>query len=188
MGARKSLLIGVALIAAGAATPGCATKKYAREQAGIVNARVDTVEPRVAAVEGTARDALDRATAAGKLAEGKFLYQMVLQDDAVKFALNKAELSPEGEARLAAFVEKLKAENRNVYVEIQGHTDASGAPDYNTRLGESRAEVVRRYLNGHGVALNRLSTISYGEESPVAPNETPDGRAQNRRVVLVVMS
>jgi peptidoglycan-associated lipoprotein len=76
MGARKSLLIGVALIAAGAATTGCATKKYAREQAGIVNARVDTVEPRVAAVEGTARDALDRATAAGKLAEGKFLYQM----------------------------------------------------------------------------------------------------------------
>lgn len=188
MGARKSLLLGVALIAAGAATAGCATKKYAREQAGIVNARVDTVEPRVAAVEGTARDALDRATAAGKLAEGKFLYQMVLQDDAVKFALNKAELSPEGEARLAAFVEKLKAENRNVYVEIQGHTDASGAPDYNNKLGESRAEAVRRYLNVHGVALNRLSTISYGEESPVAPNETPDGRAQNRRVVLVVMS
>lgn len=188
MGARKSLLLGVALIAAGAATTGCATKKYAREQAGIVNARVDTVEPRVAAVEGTARDALDRATAAGKLAEGKFLYQMVLQDDAVKFALNKAELSPEGEARLAAFVEKLKAENRNVYVEIQGHTDASGAPDYNNKLGESRAEAVRRYLNVHGVALNRLSTISYGEESPVAPNETPDGRAQNRRVVLVVMS
>ncbi len=188
MGARKSLLLGVALIAAGAATTGCATKKYAREQAGIVNARVDTVEPRVAAVEGTARDALERATAAGKLAEGKFLYQMVLQDDAVKFALNKAELSPEGEARLAAFVEKLKAENRNVYVEIQGHTDASGAPDYNNKLGESRAEAVRRYLNVHGVALNRLSTISYGEESPVAPNETPDGRAQNRRVVLVVMS
>ena len=91
MGARKSLLLGVALIAMGAATTGCATKKYAREQAGIVNARVDQVEPRVAAVEGTARDALDRATAAGKLAEGKFLYEVVLQDDAVKFALDAVE-------------------------------------------------------------------------------------------------
>ena len=188
MGARKSVLLGVALVAAGLATTGCATKKYAREQAGIVNARVDQVEPRVTAVEGTAKDALDRATAAGKLAEGKFLYQMVLQDDAVKFALDKAELSPEAESRLAAFVEKLKTENRNVYVEIQGHTDATGAADYNNKLGESRAEVVRRYLNGHGVALNRMSTISYGEDSPVAPNETQEGRAQNRRVVLVVMS
>src|SRR5688572_10555355 len=126
MGARKSLLLGVALIAAGAATTGCATKKYAREQAAVVDGRVTTVETRVVAVEGTAKDALDRATAAGKLAEGKFLYQMVLQDDAVKFALDKAELSPEAEQRLAAFVEKLKAENKNVYVEIQGHTDASG--------------------------------------------------------------
>ena len=188
MGARKSLLLGVVLIAAGAATTGCATKKYAREQAAVVDGRVTTVETRVVAVEGTPKDALDRATAAGKLAEGKFLYQMVLQDDAVKFDLDKADLSPEAESRLAAFVEKLKAENRNVYVEIQGHTDATGAPDYNEKLGESRAEVVRRYLNGHGVALNRLSTISYGEASPVAPNESPDGRAQNRRVVLVVMS
>lgn len=188
MGARKSLLLGVALLAAGAATTGCATKKYAREQAGIVNARVDTVEPRVTAVEGTAKDALDRAVAAGKLAEGKFLYQMVLQDDAVKFALDKAELTPEASSRLDAFVEKLKGENKNVYVEIQGHTDASGAPDYNEKLGESRAEAVRRYLNGHGVALNRMNTISYGEDSPVAPNETKEGRAQNRRVVLVVMS
>ena len=188
MGARRSVLLGVALIAGSVAVTGCATKKYAREQAAVVDGRVTTVETRVVAVEGTAKDALDRATAAGKLAEGKFRYQMVLQDDAVKFALNRAELSPEAEARLNAFVEKLKTENRNVYVEIQGHTDATGAPDYNEKLGESRAEVVRRYLNGHGVALNRLSTISYGEASPVAPNESPDGRAQNRRVVLVVMS
>jgi outer membrane protein OmpA-like peptidoglycan-associated protein len=188
VGARRGVLLAVALVAGSVAISGCATKKYAREQAAVVGGRVDTVETRVVAVEGTAKDALDRAVAAGKLAEGKFLYQMVLQDDAVKFALNKAELSPEGTARLDAFVEKLKSENKNVYVEIQGHTDASGAAPYNEKLGESRAEVVRRYLNGHGVALNRMNTISYGEQSPVAPNETPDGRAANRRVVLVVMS
>ena len=188
MGARRSVLLGVSLIAASVATTGCATKKFVREQASIVGARVDTVDTRVTSVEGTAKDALDRATAAGKLAEGKFLYSMVLQDDAVKFALNRAELSPEAEQRLNTFVEKLKAENRNVYVEVQGHTDASGPPEYNEKLGESRAEVVRRFLNGHGVALNRINTISYGEDSPVAPNETNEGRAANRRVVLIVMS
>ena len=160
MGARKGVLLAAALIAGSVAVSGCATKKYAREQAAVVGGRVDTVETRVVAVEGTAKDALDRATAAGELAEGKFLYQMVLEDDAVKFALNKAEISPEGASRLDAFVEKLKAENHNVYVEIQGHTDASGAAPYNEKLGESRAEVVRRYLNGHGVALNRMNTIS----------------------------
>ena len=188
MGARKSLLLGVALIAMGAATTGCATKKYAREQAGIVNARVDAVEPRVTAVEGTARDALDRATAAGKLAEGKFLFTEVLSDDSMKFPVNEATLTPEAQARLDAFVEKLKAENKNVYVEVQGHTDASGPKDHNYKLGEERAEAVRRYLNQKGVALNRIGAISYGPDSPAADNQSREGRAQNRRVVLVVLS
>ena len=188
MGARRSVLLGVALIAASVATTGCATKKFVREQASIVGARVDTVDTRVTSVEGTAKDALDRATAAGKLAEGKFLYSEVLSDDSMKFALNSADLSPEGQARLDAFIEKLKGDNKNVYVEVQGHTDASGDKAYNEHLGEERAEAVRRYLNQHGVALNRIGTISYGEESPVAPNDTREGRQANRRVVLIVMS
>jgi outer membrane protein OmpA-like peptidoglycan-associated protein len=174
---------------------GCATKKYVREQAAVVGARVDTVSSRVdatdthvAAVEGTAKDALDRATAAGKLAEGKFLYSEVLTDDSMKFGVNKAELSPEAQARLDAFVEKLKTDNRNVYVEVQGHTDASGSKDYNYKLGEERAEAVRRYLNQHGVALNRIGTISYGPDAPVAPNKDRAGRQANRRVVLIVLA
>ncbi|WP_367273252.1 OmpA family protein [Phenylobacterium sp.] len=167
---------------------GCATKKFVREEVAVVGTRVDTVSGRVTTVEGTAKDALDRATAAGKLAEGKFLFQEVLSDDSMKFAVDKADLSPEGQARLDAFIDKLKTDNRNVYVEVQGHTDATGAKDYNYKLGEERAEAVRRYLNQHGVALNRIGTISYGPDAPVAPNETRDGRQQNRRVVLIVLS
>jgi len=106
----------------------------------------------------------------------------------MKFAVDKADLSPEAQARLDAFVERLKAENKNVYVEVQGHTDATGAKDYNYRLGEERAEAVRRYLNQKGVALNRMSAISYGPDAPVAPNDNRDGRQQNRRVVLIVLS
>jgi peptidoglycan-associated lipoprotein len=167
---------------------GCATKGFVRENVAVVGGRVDTVETRVGAVEGTAKDALDRATAAGKLAEGKFLYSEVLSDDSMKFALNKAELSPEGQARLDAFIEKLKADNRNVYIEVQGHTDATGPKTYNYELGEQRAESVRRYLNQHGVALNRIGTISYGPDAPVAPNQDRAGRQANRRVVLIVLA
>jgi outer membrane protein OmpA-like peptidoglycan-associated protein len=167
---------------------GCATKDFVRQNVAVVGTRVDSVEGRVGAVEGTAKDALDRATAAGKLAEGKFLYSEVLSDDSMKFPLNQAMLSPEVEARLDAFVDKLKTDNRNVYVEVQGHTDATGPKDYNYKLGEERAEAVRRYLNQHGVALNRIGTISYGPDAPVAPNDNKVGRQANRRVVLIVLA
>jgi peptidoglycan-associated lipoprotein len=181
------IVVGAALLGA-VSLGGCATKKFVRQEVAVVGTRVDTVEGRVTAVEGTAKDALDRATAAGKLAEGKFLFSEVLSDDSMKFQVDKADLSPEAMARLDAFIEKLKTDNRNVYIEVQGHTDSTGPKDYNYKLGEERAEAVRRYLNQKGVALNRIGTISYGPDSPMAPNETRDGRQQNRRVVLVVLA
>lgn len=185
--ASSVIVMGAALLGV-VSLGGCATKKFVREEVAVVGTRVDTVTTRVSAVEGTAKDALDRATAAGKLAEGKFLFSEVLSDDSMKFGIDKADLSPEAQARLDAFIEKLKTDNRNVYIEVQGHTDATGAKDYNYRLGEERAEAVRRYLNQHGVALNRIGTISYGPDAPAAPNESRDGRQQNRRVVLVVLA
>ena len=184
----SKMVIAGALIVSVAGLGGCATKKYAREQAAVVGSRVDVVETRVSSVEGTAKDALDRATAAGKLAEGKFLFTEVLSDDSMKFPVDEATLSPEAQARLDAFVEKLKTENKNVYVEVQGHTDATGPKDHNYKLGEERAEAVRRYLNQKGVALNRIGTISYGPDSPTADNQSREGRQENRRVVLVVLS
>jgi len=113
---------------------------------------------------------------------------MVLSDDSVKFRPDSSKLSPEAEQRLTEFAEKLKNDNRNVYLEIQGHTDARGPANVNTRLGEERAEAVRLFMNQHGVPLNRMATISYGKADPVADNKTRTGRAQNRRVVMVVMS
>ena len=145
-------------------------------------------QTQLSSLDQTARDALERATAAGKLAEGKFLYSMVLSDDSVKFPVDGTKLSPEAQTRLTDFAEKLKTDNRNVYLEIQGHTDATGNDAINMKLGEERAEAVRLFLNQQGVALNRMSTISYGETAPVADNKTRDGRAQNRRVVVEVLS
>ncbi len=177
--------LGAAAVLAALATTGCATRHFVRDQ---VAAGVAAEDVHVTEVQGTARDALDRANAAHKLAEGKFLYQVVLSDDSVKFPTDVHALSPEAQARLAELSERLKSENHNVYLEIQGHTDAKGGEDYNEKLGEARAEAVRRYLNQQGVALNRMSTISYGKDSPVAPNDTAEGRAQNRRVVIIVLT
>lgn len=183
----SKVLIAGAVVLGIAGLGGCATKGFVRDNVAVVGSRLDGVATHVGAVEGTAKDALDRATAAGKLAEGKFLYSEVLSDDSMKFPLDQATLSPEALARLDAFVEKLKTDNRNVYVEVQGHTDATGPKDHNYRLGEQRAEAVRRYLNQHGVALNRISAISYGPDAPAAPNDSREGRQQNRRVVLIVL-
>jgi outer membrane protein OmpA-like peptidoglycan-associated protein len=177
----KAAVTGGVLFVAAVATSGCATHRFVRDQVAVVDTRVTQVE-------GTAGEALARANAAHKLAEGKFLYQVVLSDDSVKFPVDRHALSPEAEARLSELVERLKTENRNVYLEIQGHTDSTGPEAYNDQLGEARAEAVRKFLSQHGVALNRMATISYGEESPVAPNDTPEGRAQNRRVEIIVLS
>lgn len=199
----KSLAAAALLLAA--TTTGCATKKYVGAQVGEseakTTARIGGVETelektqmkvrehddKIATTSKTAQEALDRAIAAGKLAEGKFLYETVLSDDKVKFSPSKSELSTDAKAALDAFAAQLKGNNKNVFVEIQGHTDNLGSDNYNEKLGEERAQAVRRYLSKQGMPLHRMQVISYGEAEPVADNKTRDGRSQNRRVVLVVL-
>jgi outer membrane protein OmpA-like peptidoglycan-associated protein len=203
--------IAVALAIA-ALMSGCATKEYVNEQIAGVNKRVDgksaelggridqqgqessRLEGRLnqqqTALDGTSRtakEALERANAAGKLAEGKFMYETTLSSQ-VAFEFEGSKLTAAAKEALDAFVAKLKADNKNVYVEIQGHTDNSGSQATNMKLGEARAEAVRRYLaiNG-GIALHRMNAISYGESAPIADNKTRAGRAENRRVTLVVL-
>ena len=184
----------------------CASKPFVTEEVAKSSAasekRINDVESQVEAtqtkvkqhdaklteLDNATRQALERAQQAGKLAEGKFIFSLVLSDDAVKFPVNRHELSTEAKEALDAFAERLKTENKNVYLEIQGHTDATGPDEVNYKLGESRAEAVRRYLNKQGVALNRMSTISYGKAEPVESNKTREGRSKNRRVVVVVLA
>ena len=173
----------------------CATQDYVDKHVAPVQAQVTDIQThqqgqdqQLSQLDQTSRDALQRAEAANKLAEGKFLYSMVLSDDSVKFPTDGSKLSPEAQTRLMDFVSKLKSDNKNVYLEIQGHTDATGPKTLNERLGEERAEAVRLFMNQQGVPLNRMATISYGQDAPVAPNTTREGRAQNRRVVLIVMA
>jgi peptidoglycan-associated lipoprotein len=191
----RPVFFATAMVASAVSLGGCATKDYVNEHVAAVDTKVQATQSQVdqqqthlSQLDQSTKDALDRATAAGKLAEGKFLYSMVLSDDSVKFPVDSSKLSPEAQQRLSDFADKLKTDNRNVYLEIQGHTDAKGPDPLNEQLGEKRAEAVRLFMNQHGVPLNRMATISYGKQDPVADNKTRHGRAENRRVVLVVMA
>ena len=187
---RAILLTAVILSASG-----CATQKYVDENVARLEARLDEQGARldeqnekINILTETSRQALDRATNAGVLAKGKFLYTVVFTNDEINFDTDKSTLSDGTKSRLTRLAGDLKADNRNVYLEIQGHTDSTGSAQYNQQLGLQRAESVRRHLHSQSVALDRMATISYGEDSPAEPNDTAEGRALNRRVEIVVLN
>ncbi len=204
----------VFLLVASVGLTGCASKKWVNEKISefgeVTNTRMSELDDKietnqgeisdlaskqaalekdVAELSATAKDAMKRAEEAGVLAKGKFLFEATMTDNDVKFAFDKYMLSDEGKAALDGFVAKVKSEvTGTAYVEIQGHTDNIGSESYNLKLGHMRAEQVMRYLNmEQGIPMFRMNVISYGEYKPIADNSTREGRAQNRRVTLVVM-
>jgi peptidoglycan-associated lipoprotein len=146
-----------------------------------------------------AAEAANRATEVGRTAEAravsiegemrKLIFETVLSEDRGQFKLGKYELPADATTAIDSMVGQLKTDTKAVWVEIEGHTDSTGDKAYNERLGQARAEAVKRYLyEKHQVPLHKINVISYGEEKPIAPNNTKDGRAQNRRVVIKVLA
>lgn len=103
--------------------------------------------------------------------------------EGVNFVTDSDELTPQSRDILDRVAESL-ADWPEVKVEIGGHTDSVSDGDYNLNLSQRRAEAVRRYLIDKGISAKRLEAKGYGETRPVATNDTPDGRARNRRVEL----
>jgi outer membrane protein OmpA-like peptidoglycan-associated protein len=119
----------------------------------------------------------------------RLIYEVTLSEDQGNFTFGGAALPDEAKARLDQMITQLKADPKGVFIEIEGHTDNVGNTAYNEHLGLERADVVKRYLyEQHQVPLHKINVISYGEDKPVAPNNTRAGRAQNRRVVVRVLS
>ncbi len=122
-----------------------------------------------------------------KAAEGKLIFEEVLRNDEAKFKFDKWDLSEEAKVMLDKFVDVLIAKDKGVYLEIQGHTDSSGEEEWNLILGKRRAEAVMEYLHKkYNIPLHRMEVISYGSDVPVGDNSTRKGRAQNRRVVILI--
>ena len=154
------------------------------------------------AAQRSATEAGNRATEAGNRANQvngrldevvassrRLIYEVTLSEDQGNFKFGKKELPDEAKARLDELISQLKADPKGIYIEIEGHTDNVGDKAYNEQLGLERAEAVKRYLyEQHQVPLHKINVISYGEDKPVAPNKTKEGRAQNRRVVVRVLS
>jgi outer membrane protein OmpA-like peptidoglycan-associated protein len=148
---------------------------------------------------GTAQTAADQAAAAARTvgtrvetveaSARKLIYEVTLSEDAGNFKFGKVDLPDEAKAALDMMVNNLKTSPNAVWIEIEGHTDNVGDKKTNERIGEERADAVKRYLyTQHQIPLHKINVISYGEDKPVSPNNTRAGRAQNRRVVVRVLS
>ena len=109
--------------------------------------------------------------------------------DKIYFANGKDVILPRSEGLIAQVAKTIE---RNPWIKklrIEGHTDNVGSKELNDRLGMERAETVKRYLyEQHQVPRPKINVISYGEDKPIAPNRTREGRAQNRRVVVKVLT
>jgi outer membrane protein OmpA-like peptidoglycan-associated protein len=164
---------------------------------------VDTKAEAAGRAAQDARSAADAAAASAKevgtqvngrvdaveAASRRLVYTVTLSEDQGNFKFGKVDLPDQAKAQLDEMINKLKANPANVFIEIEGHTDNVGDKQVNERIGLERAEAVKRYLyEQHQIPLHKINVISYGEEKPVAPNNTRDGRAQNRRVVVKVLS
>ncbi len=153
----------------------------AGQRADVAGRRAD--EARAAA------DAVNTRAYAIERASKRLVYEVTLSEDKGGFKFGKALMPDDAKADLDQLVQTLKAEPKGAFIEIEGHTDNAGPNTINYKLGLDRAEAVKRYLyEQHQVPLHKISVISYGEEKPIAPNKTRAGRAQNRRVVIKVLT
>jgi outer membrane protein OmpA-like peptidoglycan-associated protein len=178
------------------------TVEETQERTRANEARIGEVDQKVGVADQKAVAAGQRAeearTAAEKVnsradaiekASKRLVYEVVLSEDKGGFKFGQAAVPETATGEIDQLVQTLKANPNGAYIEIEGHTDNSGPKDINYKLGLERAENVKRYLyENHQVPLHKINVISYGEEKPIAPNNTRDGRAQNRRVVIKVLT
>jgi peptidoglycan-associated lipoprotein len=161
------------------------------QKADQVSKAASTADSKAVAADTHAGAAMNRADDVDKnvRAMGSLMYSVVLNEAQGNFKIGKAALPDEATGQLDQLISQLKGSSTNAYIQIEGHTDSTGDLQYNRILGLQRAEAVRQYLYDHyQVPLHRMNVISFGEDKPVAPNTTRDGRALNRRVVIQVVN
>ncbi len=112
----------------------------------------------------------------------------VVSEVVLHFAFAKSDLTAEARSQLDSAIEKLKAAGQGgLALALDGHADWTGPEGYNDKLGLARAETVKRHLaEQHQIPVEKISVVSHGESQPAASNDTKEGRAQNRRVVVKV--
>jgi len=205
---KKLIVMGCILAAGAVAFTGCATQKYVLQEVAVLDQKVEGVESSIEENQKRIKEHDERLSSLGSLItqqktemgkydsaiqevkkqiQGNLVFEEMLRNNDATFAFDNADLAPEAKSRLDSFVEMLIAQDKGVYLEIQGHTDSTGPANWNMTLGRKRAEAVRDYLHKkHLIPLHRMEVISYGSEQPLGDNATREGRSQNRRVVILV--
>jgi outer membrane protein OmpA-like peptidoglycan-associated protein len=105
----------------------------------------------------------------------------------VEFENNSAKIRPESDRVLNAVLDVMQTHPEFTKLGVQGHTDNRGAPGYNKRLSQQRANSVMKWLTDHGIAKARLSAAGFGLEKPIDSNDTDEGRQNNRRVEFHIL-
>jgi peptidoglycan-associated lipoprotein len=163
--------------------------------------RISEVDEKVQAADSLARSAHGEASKAQNAANAasnrveaidkasrRLVYDLVLSEDEGNFQVGRADLPEAATARIDSLIHQLQQDPKNVFIEIEGHTDNVGDSFLNQQLGMKRAEAVRRYLyEQYQVPLHKMNVISYGADKPIASNQTKEGRAKNRRVLIRIL-
>ena len=162
----------------------------ASEQLDASQSRLTEKTAALSASEGARKEAELREQAAlaslDKLAQVKEEANetVITLSGSVLFETNKAKLLPIAESSLVKVANAIKTMGEEKEIVIEGHTDDRGALDMNKQLSQERAESVLAFLAGQGVDRSRMKAEGKGESDPVASNDSPEGRANNRRVEL----
>lgn len=190
---------------------GCATKNFVLEEidkvnAEIANLRTEMGEQKAEIMKTVNEDVKNtiRRETRGQLTEllrtpeiqeqikeisaKKLVHSVSFSSEQATFSLGKAGLTDQAKAVLDDIFNRLVRDNKDVYIEIHGHTCSLGTRAWNKELGLMRAEAVKAYAaKQYNIPLHRIDTISHGPDSPIADNQTEAGRRQNRRVVIKVL-
>ncbi|MEO7109801.1 MAG: OmpA family protein [Polyangiaceae bacterium] len=138
-----------------------------------------------AEAEKRAKDANDALQAFAKVKQDN-RGMVITLSGGVLFASAKYDLLPQAQSKLGQVADVLSKQDKDSKIIVNGYTDSQGAEGFNQTLSQHRADSVRTYLVSHGIASDRVTAVGHGKESPVADNASPEGRADNRRVEIVV--
>lgn len=156
-----------------------------KEQLDAERAALATEQQRRMEAEKRAKEAADNlAKIASVKQEPRGM--VITLSGSVLFATNKSELLPAAQTKLQEVSKALTQQDKDSKIIVEGHTDSQGADDTNMTLSQRRAESVKNYLVSQGMAADRITAQGVGEGRPIADNASPEGRANNRRVEIIV--
>ena len=111
----------------------------------------------------------------------------IVINEKILFEVDKAVIRPESFDLMNEITAVIKENPRIKKISIEGHTDSDGSAKYNKKLSQKRADSVMAYLTEHGVEAERLTAVGYGEDKPIAENDTDEGKEKNRRVEFLIV-